>query len=810
MFGFGSKAKLRRKQVREKRAQTLGQSRTPILKLVLSWPLLVSVLFIVLTALIGLLGQARVPYYVGQQIRESIYARVDFQMADPARSAANRQAARASTPSHYTRNAAAVTHDRIRAELLRLYQAAADAETYEQYVETLKSLNWPADEAGYKRLRRLIETSGSTSEQQYQRWVSELPLESEYIVRNLLSEPRKPKSTTDHIMIDTKAKDGKTSTVKIALSSLVRQSNARALQGSAMSMSRFFPVELRETVEAIVMVTFRDQPTLLYNAKRTVEAMRRAEEQTPEAMATFERGQPYISIPVYGEALQLDGQHIALIEAEQSAYDKFLSEDIGGQSAHADELALQRELRQKTVLAKIGKILLIAILSAGLLVYVRTHQPRIFEVRPRMIAFAILSLGTLFACRMIALNWPGIPELLLGPCVLAGSILAIVYPLRFAAGSASMISILIVASVGGDVAILLTLLVGVAVAVFQLNEIRTRTKILTSGLIAAIAAAATSMATGLVESQTNGTVVDHALLAAGSVLLAAFVFSGALPYVERIFRIATSLTLLEWRDPTRKLLQLLAREAPGTYNHSLVLGTLAEAACERIGADGLLAQVGALYHDIGKIPKAEYFAENQEGQINRHDNLAPSMSLLIILGHVKDGVEMAKEYRLPRVLHQFIAEHHGTTVVRYFHHVASEQQPKIASGKHDREVPEAGFRYGGPKPRTKESAVLMVCDGVESAVRAISDPTPSRIEGVVHQILTDRLNDGQFDDCDITLKQLSQVEDSIVKGLCAIYHGRVAYPKAKKESEESQGRVTTDPQAPSHGQSQPQPQRLSG
>jgi putative nucleotidyltransferase with HDIG domain len=257
-----------------------------------------------------------------------------------------------------------------------------------------------------------------------------------------------------------------------------------------------------------------------------------------------------------------------------------------------------------------------------------------------------------------------------------------------------------------------------------------------------------------------------------------------LPFFERAFRIATSLTLLEWRDPTKPLLQLLAREAPGTYNHSLMLGTLADAACEAIGTNGLLAQVGTLYHDIGKIPKAEYFTENQQGRINRHDNLSPTMSLLIILGHVKDGIEMAKEYKLPRVLHQFIEEHHGTTVVRYFHHMASEKQPLIASGKHDRQVSEAEFRYAGPKPRTRESAVVMLCDGVESAVRSLPEPTVGRIEGMVHQIIADRLSDGQLSDCDMTLREIRLVEESLVKSLCSIYHGRVAYPKARKAAGE--------------------------
>ncbi len=279
----------------------------------------------------------------------------------------------------------------------------------------------------------------------------------------------------------------------------------------------------------------------------------------------------------------------------------------------------------------------------------------------------------------------------------------------------------------------------------------------------------------------------HAGWASAGAVGAAFVVSGTLPFIERAFGIATPLSLLEWSESRRPLLQLLANQAPGTHQHSLAVSKLADAACRAIGADGLLASVGALYHDIGKIHKAEYFIENQQASINRHQNLAPTMSLLIIVAHVKDGVEMAKEYKLPRVLLQFIEEHHGTTVVRYFHHVASEKQPEIASGKHDREVPEAEFRYPGPKPRSRESAILMLCDGVEGAVRALREPTPGRIESTVHQIATDRLHDGQFDDCDITLSEIRRAEESLVKTLCSLYHGRVTYPESRKVEEQRAG-----------------------
>jgi hypothetical protein len=159
------------------------------------------------------------------------------------------------------------------------------------------------------------------------------------------------------------------------------------------------------------------------------------------------------------------------------------------------------------------------------------------------------------------------------------------------------------------------------------------------------------------------------------------------------------------------------------------------------------------------------------------------MSLLIILGHVKDGLELARQYRLPPVLHQFIAEHHGTTLVRYFHHRAVENQPRLATGRHDRNVAEADFRYEGPKPRSRESAVLMLCDAVEGAVRALYEPTVGRIESTVHQIIVDRLNDGQFDDCPITMRDIRMVEDSLVKSLCGIHHGRIAYPKARADDD---------------------------
>jgi hypothetical protein len=199
---------------------------------------------------------------------------------------------------------------------------------------------------------------------------------------------------------------------------------------------------------------------------------------------------------------------------------------------------------------------------------------------------------------------------------------------------------------------------------------------------------------------------------------------------------------------------------------------MCEAAAEVIGARGLLARVGAYYHDIGKINKPEYFTENQAGSASKHERLSPAMSLLIILGHVRDGLELAREYALPRVLYEFIASHHGTTLVQYFYHQAGEQR----RGASDRPPEEAEFRYHGPRPHSKEAAILMLADAAESSVRSMADPTPGRIENQVHTMVTRRLMDGQLDECDLTLKEVHQIEASLIRTLCSTYHSRVAYP----------------------------------
>ncbi|MDR3602475.1 MAG: HDIG domain-containing protein [Desulfosporosinus sp.] len=247
-----------------------------------------------------------------------------------------------------------------------------------------------------------------------------------------------------------------------------------------------------------------------------------------------------------------------------------------------------------------------------------------------------------------------------------------------------------------------------------------------------------------------------------------FLTVGALHWFESGFRITSSVGLLELSNPNRPLLKRLLMEAPGTYHHSILVGNLAEAAAEAVGADATLVRVGSMYHDIGKIKRPYFFSENQFTQDNPHDKIAPTLSALIITSHVKDGLELAKDNNLPQQIQDIIAQHHGDGLVSFFYHKALEEND---------EVPEEAFHYEGPKPQTKEAALVALADSVEAAVRSMKQPTPGRVEGFVRKIVKDKLNDEQLDQCDLTFQDLDRIAMAFVRVLTGIFHSRVEYPE---------------------------------
>lgn len=462
----------------------------------------------------------------------------------------------------------------------------------------------------------------------------------------------------------------------------------------------------------------------------------------------------------------------------------------GDELTRGDVLIIQNEQRaylnsltsSQTFLVGMGRLGLILLVGIAVWAYIFFCNERI--VRNPMRGLAITSLLLLCQCLAIGLG-RAYPQLLLAmttlPVLMAATVLVIVYDQRFALAMGGFLGLLILLSLDLSAEHIIVMMAGVGVAVGLLHEVRSRSKLVTVGLWSGVAMAVTAFLLSVMTRPLNVndelwriTMDSAAMVVTG--LMAVGIVQWGLPAIEKVFRVTTAMTLKELNDASHPLLQRLAQEAPGTYQHSLRIADMAEAAADTIGADGLFCRVGAMYHDIGKINKPMYFIENQGGGPNRHDKLTPAMSLLIIVGHVKDGIEMAREYGLPPTLRHFIESHHGTTLVEYFFHAAKKQ-----TSEQDKPEPsEFEFRYPGPKPQTKEAAIMLLCDCIEGAARALPEPTPVRLEQVVNTMARKRLMDGQFDECNLTLSQLHRIEQSIVKTLCAVYHGRIAYPSETK------------------------------
>jgi len=307
-----------------------------------------------------------------------------------------------------------------------------------------------------------------------------------------------------------------------------------------------------------------------------------------------------------------------------------------------------------------------------------------------------------------------------------------------------------------------------------MKEVRNRYQIAKAGVYTL---AVTLFLTLIVNSMTGAFDVNHVrdyALGASVTGISAIILILTLPYVlELLFREVTNITLLELSDLNHKLLKELVLVAPGTYHHSITVANIAEAAAEAIGARSLLVRVMAYYHDIGKLVKTEYFSENEAGGKSMHLKLSASMSSLIIISHVKNGIDIAKKYRLPRAIIDGIKEHHGTSLVYYFY-----KRAQAEAGEKE-VIKEENFRYPGPKPQSKETAILSVADTIEAASRSLAEPSPSRIKGLVGELLKDKYISGELDECNLTFKELNVIKEVIIRLLTARFHTRPVYPDKK-------------------------------
>ncbi|MFM7205268.1 MAG: HD family phosphohydrolase [Planctomycetaceae bacterium] len=434
-----------------------------------------------------------------------------------------------------------------------------------------------------------------------------------------------------------------------------------------------------------------------------------------------------------------------------------------------DEYLRQRDTRQRLArtFAMLGLFAAMFALSGF---YIHLHHRRLLDDIGDVLTLVGLSLAAVVLCMLVAHeSWQA--EIV--PLLLFALTVAIAYDEDLALLFTAQVALVVVEGLGWGLASYITLTSAAAAMVFWTGRIRSRSKLIYVGLWAGAVATLTQLGASLLDERPLDMRILHEAGRTGAwTVLAGFLMTGLLPFIERTFGVLTDLSLLEVGDVAHPLLQELVRRAPGTYNHSINVASLAESAAEAIGARGLLVRVGAYFHDVGKMLKPAYFVENQ-GRENRHESLVPAMSTLIIVAHVKEGVELARQHNLPQPIIDLIAEHHGTTLVEYFFRRAEERSQADPNGE---EVDEQTYRYPGPRPATRESAVLMLADAVESASRTLTEPTPARIASLVHDLAMKRLLDGQFDECGLTLEELGLIEQSLVKSLTAVYHGRVKYP----------------------------------
>ncbi|MFY9121413.1 MAG: HDIG domain-containing metalloprotein [Syntrophomonadaceae bacterium] len=503
----------------------------------------------------------------------------------------------------------------------------------------------------------------------------------------------------------------------------------------------------RDIIKLVAINSLR--PNLIYNAEATAEAIQEA-----------------------SNAIQPVQKNIKAGEIIVRAGDRVTVEQI----SILEQLGIQRTQSYTSTL--IGAGLFVLLTFWVLIQFLRRYYSDIFKDDRLMLliglVFIIILLLTRFLTMIKISDNAEINSLVgyLAPVAAGSMLIAILLDNRLAHFLTLVMALYVgLITEGNQLFYGITAFVGGTVGVFQVYRLSQISDLAKSALYVALANIVTIVTLSMIGGSLSwNLILVGILIGAINGILSAILMIGALPYLESAFSITSMIKLLELSNPNHFLLKRLLLEAPGTYHHSLMVGNLAEASAESIGANPLLVRVGAYYHDIGKVKRPEYFVENQRGFENPHEKIAPALSALIITSHVKDGLEYARDAHLPEVVNDFIAQHHGNSLTRYFYGRALEED-------RDGTISEDSFRYEGPKPQSKEVALVMLADSVEAAIRSLQEPTDAKIREMVKKIIKDKLNDGQLESCDLTFKDLDTITQSFCTILEGMYHKRIEYPE---------------------------------
>lgn len=531
----------------------------------------------------------------------------------------------------------------------------------------------------------------------------------------------------------------------------VREFVAEELQAVLAGKSDKF----RQTVLTVLMPRF--SPTLKLDPGATEESIRHARAKVPDRSRTVIKDSLILSV---GE--RVTEETARELHAESGAWLKARSGMRPPEEQQADLLRAAVAAAGITVVFVIAFVLLTLIASR--------IAPEVFESNNRVSGVYVACLTVLVTVRLLenfgaSIQWAPVPLAAMFITVMAGQGMALAVT--------AFVCVLAAMMCAQGVSAVLPLALAGVLATLLCGRLRRRTHAFEAGVIAgavqlAAVAAVWAWQFGVEGASTRWPVQDTFAALSGGVLAGA-ILSVALPYVERMFDVATEMRLLEWTDQNQPLLRRLALDAPGTYHHSTIVGGMAEVAAEEIGANALLACAGGYLHDVGKIARPEYFIENLQGRPSPHEKLSPTLSALILTAHPKDGVDVAAQYGVPTPIRRIIAEHHGTFAAQYF----LREARKSAGGQ---EVMEAMFRYRGPKPHSRESAIVMLADATESAARSLDHPSAAAVERLVHEIVEARLEDGQFDESHMDITDVRRVEASLARSLTAVSHSRIRYP----------------------------------
>jgi len=439
------------------------------------------------------------------------------------------------------------------------------------------------------------------------------------------------------------------------------------------------------------------------------------------------------------------------------------------QIAMLDRLGLLEEVNIQLIIG-IGIIILIVYIMV--ILYLFYFEKEILDQPPLLLMLSLLT------CLMLGLShFTSTIHPYLIPSALGGMLITVLLHKRAAVIINVALSILLGLMLDSQFNITLLAMVTGMIGIYMVDKLQSRNSLVWLGLSLGVANMLLIWGVELVLVGNWLAALQTSSWGLGSGILSAVLTMGTMPIWENLFGVITPIRLVEISNPNTPLLKRMLTEAPGTYHHSIIVANLAESAADAIGANGLLARVGAYYHDIGKLKRPHYFKENMISSENPHDKMNPTSSTGIITSHTKEGLDLAKKYRVPRILHDFIEQHHGTSPVKYFYHKAkttSEKDVKLDS-----------FRHKGPRPKTPEVALVMLADTVEAAVRSLPDPTPAKIEALIRKLLKEKLDDGQLDDCHLTLKNLDSIASAFTNSLCSIFHERVEYPEVNLKEEEN-------------------------